>query len=111
MGNRSAILDCGDFQANGLQSANRGFATRTRTLYADFDFAHSMSHRLTSCIICNLLSSERCALAGTLESHAASTGPAEDVALHVRDGHERIVESSQDVCDADTNILSAFGTN
>src|SRR6266498_1601847 len=48
-------------------------------------------------------------LTRTFEPDAAGTGPANDMALHIRDADESIVEGRQNVGDADRNILGAFG--
>src|ERR1035441_3696570 len=77
---RRHVLDGTDFQADGLERANRGFTTGARTLDADFNFLHAVGHRLTGGVLRDHLRGVSRALARTFETHAASAGPADEVA-------------------------------
>ena len=49
------------------------------------------------------------AAASTGETDATGAGPADDVALHVRDRDESIIESGQNVRDANADVLGVLG--
>src|SRR5437867_8673742 len=70
-----------------------------------------MGHRLAGGVLSNLLGGERSALAGALETNAASAGPPDNVALHVGNGDERVIESGENVRDAGTDVLGVLGLN
>src|SRR5207245_1538380 len=45
----------------------------------------------------------------SFEADPASAGPAQNIALHIGDGNDRVVERGQNVRDAGRDILCAFG--
>ena len=98
-----------DFQADRLQGADGGFTAGAGTFDADFDFAHAVRHRLAGGILGDLLRGVSGALARAFETDAAGARPAEHVALHVGDGDLGVVESGQNVRDADGDVLRALG--
>ena len=66
-----------DFQADGLQRADGGFAAGARTLDADFDFLHAVRHRLAGGVLRDLLGGVGRAFARAFETDAAGAGPAD----------------------------------
>ena len=92
----------------GDEMATR-FAARAGAFDAHLDFAHTMGHGLAGRILGYLLSGIGGAFAGAFETNATGTGPADDVALHVGDAHESIVESGENIRDATADVLSALG--
>ncbi len=66
---RVVVLDRGDLEADRLKSPNRRLASGARAADPDFDFAHSMSHRLAGGVLRSLLRGESRALAGALETN------------------------------------------
>jgi hypothetical protein len=62
------ILDGGDFQADGLQSADGGFAAGSRAFDADFDLAHAVGHGLPGGVLGHLLGGEGGAFARAFET-------------------------------------------
>ena len=102
---RSAILDRADLQTDGLKGADGGFATGARALDADFHFAHAVGHRLAGGVLRDLLRGERGALARSLETDASGAGPAEDVAVHIGDVYQGVVESREDIGNPNADIL------
>src|SRR5207302_10787067 len=109
VGNGCAVLDDADFQANRLESANGRFAARSGTFHAHFDFAHAMGHGLARRVLSDLLRSECGAFAGALESDAPGSGPTGQIALHVSDGHLRVVEGGKNVRNPNRDILCTLG--
>src|SRR3974390_3161015 len=97
---RGHVLDGGDFQPDGLESADGRLAARTGAFNPHFEFAHAVRHGLPGGVLRDLLSRVGGALARALESNAAGAGPADDVSLHVGDAYEGVVECSQNGGDA-----------
>src|ERR1051326_7893239 len=98
-----------DFESDGLQGANGRFTAGTGAFDSNFNFFHAVAHRLPGRILRDLLGSVSRALAGTFESNAACARPTDDVALHIGDADQRIVESGQEIGRADDDILCALG--
>src|SRR5438046_2841937 len=111
MRHRRAVLDDTNFKPNRLESPDGRFTAGARTFDADFDFAHAMGHGLARGVLRDLLSGKRRALARTFKTDPARGGPAEQVALHIGNGHLSVVESGQNVRDADGNVFRALGLN
>src|SRR5258708_39826886 len=80
---RSHVLDGLDVQSAGGERANRGFASRSRTLDLHVDGPHSMFLRQLGRILCGDLRGERSSLARSLESDAARARPREHVAHRI----------------------------
>ena len=70
--NRRAIFDGGDLQASGVKGSDGALATRTRALDAHFHFLHAKTTRLAGGLLARAARRKRRALAGALESNAAS---------------------------------------
>src|SRR5437899_11302551 len=104
MRNGGAVLNDADFQANRLESANGRFAARSGAFDAHFNFTHAVRHRLASGILRDLLCCERSALARAFEANAPSSGPAEQIALHVGDSDSGLIEGGQSVRYADGHV-------
>ena len=96
---RGDVLDGADFQTNRLQGADGGFPAGTRAFDADFHFFHAMSHRLAGSVLRDHLRGVSRALAGAFETHTTGAGPADEVALSVRDGDLGVVEGGKNIRD------------
>src|SRR4051794_11849531 len=103
---RRDVLDAGDLDAHVLDRTDRGLAARTRTLHHDVDLADTVLHGATGALLGGHLRRERRGLAGALEPDVAGGGPGDDVALLVRDRHDRVVERGLDVRDAIRDVLA-----
>src|ERR1700744_6434973 len=86
-----------DLQASGLQRSDGGLAAGARTLHEDVDLAQAVLLSLASRTLGGHLRRERRGLTRSLESDVAGGRPAEDVALRVGDGDDRVVERALDV--------------
>ena len=91
MGNRSNILDGADFQSDGLQRADGGFAAGTGAFDAHFHFLHAMRHRLAGGILGDLLGGVSSALARAFEADPAGGGPADQISVHIRNADLGVV--------------------
>src|SRR5271163_4177799 len=109
MRNRGYVLDRGDLETDRLQGTDCGFAAGPGTFDADFDFAHAVSHGLAGGILGDLLRRISRAFARALETDAAGTGPADQVALHVSDGDLGVIESREDVGHAHRHVFGVLG--
>src|SRR6266849_9159754 len=81
--NRGDIFDGGDFEADGLQGADGGFAAGTGTLDSDFNLSHAVRHGLASGVLGDLLGGKSGALARAFKADLAGGGPSQQVAMHV----------------------------
>ena len=102
------IADDADLQADGLDGADGRFTTCAGTLDADFDFLQTVAHGLAAGILRDHLGGVGGAFAGALEADFASAGPADDGAVLVRDGDDRVIKSSEDVGDAAEYVFAAL---
>src|SRR5688500_9610175 len=112
---RGDVLDAGDLEAGRLERADRGLAARARALHEDLDLLHALLDALAGGGVGGDLGGEGRRLAGALEAGAAGRLPRDDVALAVRQGHDRVVEAGLDVRLADRDVLldlaaAALGT-
>src|SRR4051794_17313548 len=105
VGLRGDVLDAGDFQAGGLERADRRLAARARALDEDLDLLQALLDALAGGGVGGDLSGERRRLAGALEAGAAGGLPRDDVALTVGERDDRVVERSLDVRLADGDVL------
>ena len=78
------VADDGDFEADGLDGADGGFAAGAGALDADFDFLQAVAHGLAAGILRDHLRGVGGALARALEAALAGAGPADDGAGHGR---------------------------
>src|SRR5262245_3844803 len=91
------VTNCPHFQAGGLQRPDCRISTRSRTLHIHFERTHSSFARAVRGRHCGLLSCERRSLTRPFETERAGTRPANDVAFHVGDRDNRVVERRLDV--------------
>src|SRR5204863_1243602 len=66
-------------------------------------------HGLAGGVLGDLLGGEGRAFARAFEADPAGAGPAEEIAVHVGNGHLGVVESGQNIGDAVGDVLGAFG--
>lgn len=97
---RRDVFDRFDFEPGCFQGSNGAFATTARPLHADFNFLHAKLLGLVGRLLGSHLAGKRGALAASLETCGASTGPTERVALLVGNGYRRVVERRGDIGDA-----------
>jgi len=91
-----------------LQSGNRTFATRARTLDSNLNFFHTTLGRFFSRLLSRYLTSKWCALSGTFESACTGTCPAQRITFGIGDCHRGVVKRCLDVCHCDSDIASRF---
>ena len=109
MGNRSDILNDGDFKSDGLHGADRGFTAGSGTLDANLDFLEPVSHGLTAGILGNHLGGIGRTLTGAFESHLPGAGPADHRTAQVGDTDDGVVKGGLDMSDALGDVLAALG--
>src|SRR5689334_22793599 len=97
VGDRRDVGDRGDFEARGLERADRLLATGARSLDEDLDLTHSVLHRATGRAIGRERRCVRRALPGALEAGDAGGAPADHGATEVGDRDDRVVERRLDV--------------
>ena len=103
---RGAILDASYFEASCLKGTDSGFATGTGTLHEYSNLLQAMLHSgLCCCLSCHL-SCERRGLTRALEADGTSGLPGNYIALRIRDGNDRVIESGFDVCSANSDVLA-----
>src|SRR6185295_8480344 len=99
------VPHAGDFEAGGLERADRGLTARARALHEDLDLLHALLDALAGGRIGGDLGGEGSRLAGALEAGAAGGLPCDHVALTVGESHDRVVEAGLDVRLADGDVL------
>lgn len=92
MGNRSHILDDGDFDTERLNGTHGRFTTRARSTKTNFDFTKTVTHGLTAGILRNDLSGISGAFTGPAETHFPCCGPADNATSTIGDRHDGIIE-------------------
>jgi hypothetical protein len=80
-----------------LDGTNRCFTPGARPLYENIHLDHSLIHGLPSDLPSGLPGRKRCALARPSEPNHPTTGPIENIALRIGDGHDRVVEGRVNV--------------
>src|SRR5580692_6975038 len=90
--NRGNVTNRAHFNPGGSQSAHGRLAARSRTADANVDAADSMIARHVCGIRRSLLRGKGSALARTPETQRSRTLPRQNVAIHVGNGHDRVVE-------------------
>ena len=68
-----------------------------------------MRHGLAGGVLGDLLRGVGRALAGAFETDATGAGPSDDIAMHIGDADQGVVESGQDVGNAVDNVLGVLG--
>jgi hypothetical protein len=106
MRNGSHISYRYDLEAGSLQRANGRFATGTRTFDKHFYRTHTIFHRLARSAIGSQLGSIGGTFARTLETGLTGTGPADHRTLGIGDGHNSIIERTQNMGLAPWNIFA-----
>lgn len=106
MGQRRNVFNRLDGKSGGLKGRNGAFATAAGTLDANFDFPQTVLDRLLGRLLRRGLTRERRALSAALEVRRAGGGPAQDVALHVGHGYDRVVERRLNMDDAHRYVSS-----
>ncbi len=100
------VFDQLDVQAGRLERRDRAFATRTRSAHTNFDISHAEFRRFLSRLLGGTLTSKRRAFTTSLEPTRAGTGPAQGVALGIRDRDGRVIERCPNVGNATGDIAS-----
>ena len=108
MRNGSHIPNDGEIEADCLQRADGGFASRTRAFHSHFNFFEAVPHRLTRGILGHELRGISIVFARTFEPDFAGTRPSDHLARQVRDSDDRIVKSGEDMCDSRMNVFAAL---
>src|SRR5215467_231349 len=90
--NRRHVADRTHFDSSGGQCAHGRLASRTRTADANIDAAHTMIPRHICGVRRGLLRGKRSALTRSAEPERSRTLPRQNVAVHIRDSHDRVVE-------------------
>ena len=106
MRNRGHVTNGRDGHADRLQSAQRGFTTRTRARHVHFQGLDAMLCGLLAGILSSHLGRIGGRLPGALEAHHASAGPGDGVPLSVGDGDHGVVERGIHVCHARSDVLT-----
>src|SRR5207253_2191465 len=98
--------DTEDLEACRLERADRGLATRARSLDEDLDLLEAMLHPLAGARVSGHLGCERRRLARALEAGRTGGLPRDHVALAVGQRDDRVVERRLDVRLADRDVLA-----
>ena len=106
MRNRRRIFNIAHFNAGGSQSTNCRLASGARPAYPDFDRAHTMVARHIGGVRGGLLRGKRSTLPGPAETQRARTFPGKHVPRRIANGHDRVIERSLDVHDAEWDVLA-----
>ena len=92
MGDRGHILDGGDADAKGVESADGALAARAGTRDLDVNALQAVLKSLAASLLGRDLRGEGGGLAGALEALSAGGRRRNDVALTIRDGNDRVVK-------------------
>ena len=103
------IDDRNDFEADRLEGTDGGIATEAGTADLDDDVLQAMRHGVAGGVLSDDLCGVSCGLTGTAEVALAGAGPGDDLTFGVGDRDDRVVERSEDVCDAGRDVLGTFG--
>jgi hypothetical protein len=95
-----------DVQTGGLQRCDRAFSTGPRPFDSHFDVSHAELRGLLSSLLGGALAGKRRAFSAALETRSPRRCPAERIALGVRYGDGRVIESRMDVNDAATYVTT-----
>src|SRR6185312_16565087 len=80
------VADHAHFDSSGCQGADRRFASRSGSAYADVHRAHAVIARLIGCVHGCLLRGERGPFSGTAEAKRAGALPRHHLTFIVGDG-------------------------
>src|ERR1700722_512622 len=89
---RGRVADGADFDSRGRQRADCGFASGTGAADAHVHAADAVIARHVGGVRGGLLGGKGRALARSTEAERARTLPRQNVAVHVGDGHDRVIE-------------------
>ena len=105
MRERSDVLDALDVHPSGLQRSDSTLTTTAWPANTNLKVLNPKFRSLLSSLLSSTLPSKRGALAAPLKTTSATTGPAERIALGVRNGDGGVVKARADVRDASRNAL------
>src|SRR6266446_10463574 len=108
MRNRSRILNGPHFDSRRGQRAHCRFPARSWTAYSHIHRAHPVIARHAGGIRRGLLRRKRSPFAGPAKTQRARTLPCQNVAAHVRDGHDSVVERGLHMHQSVRNVLALF---
>src|SRR5579862_6496211 len=106
MRNRRHVANRTHFNARRGQSTNGRFAAGTRSADTNIDAAYAMIARHVGGVRSRLLSRKRRPLTRSAEAQRSGTLPRQNVAVHVGDGHDRVVERRLYVAQPVRNVLA-----
>src|ERR671934_849790 len=106
VGLRRHVLHAEDLEPRRLERADRRLAPGARALDEDLDLLEPVLHALAGARVGGHLGGERRRLARALEARRAGRLPGDDVAVLVRERHDRVVERRLDVRLADRDVLA-----
>lgn len=104
MRQRRDVFDRFDCQSGRFKGCNGTFAAAARPFYLHIQLLDAEFNRLLRTLLGSTLSGKWRALSTSLEPARTSAGPAERVALGIRDGHGGIVKRRFDMGDANSNV-------
>src|SRR5438270_8126103 len=104
--NRSHVANGTHFDSRSRQRANRRLAARSRATDAHIDTAHTVIPRHVSGVRRSLLRRKRRAFARSTEAERSRTLPRQNVAIHVGDGHDRVIEGCLYIAQSMGNMLA-----
>src|ERR1700733_6339380 len=103
---RGRVADRTDFDSRGRQRAHGGLASRTRATDSHVDAADAVIARHVGGVRGGLLCGERRAFARSAKAERSGTLPRQNVAVHVGDGHDRVVERGLHMHQSVGNVLA-----
>src|SRR6266567_2342394 len=104
--NRRDVTNRAYFDSRRRQRAHRRLAARSWTADAHIHAAHPVIARHVCGIRRRLLGGKRRALARSAEAERSRTLPRQNVAVHVGDGHDRVIEGRLHVAKSMRNVLA-----
>src|SRR6266446_6466012 len=108
MRNRRRVLNRAHFDSGRSQRAYRRLAPRSRTAHSHIHRAHPVIARHAGGVRRGLLRRKRSPFAGPTKTQRARTLPCQNVAAHVRDGHDSVVERGLHMHQSVRNVLALF---
>src|SRR5579872_129437 len=106
MWNRGNVANRAHLNACGSQGANRRLAAGAGACNANVHAPHAVISRHVRGIRCGLLRREGRTLARPSEAERSRTLPRQNVAVHVGDGHDRVIEGSLHIAQPVRHVLA-----
>src|ERR1700732_3381713 len=100
------VADRAYFDSRGGQRAHRRFASRPGTADADIDAAHPVIPRHVRGVRRGLLGGERRTFTRSPKAERSRTLPRQNVAIHVSDGHDRVIEGRLHIAQPMRHVLA-----